>query len=1190
MKKIIAIILCCIMFFTSLPLSVFAEELSSIQSQGPQIGFEKNPTPSPEEDFTFDPDSNICFSYNGSDEYVVIPSSFRYKGETLDVDCLWEYDYNGFIGNEKVKSVYISPGISEIEGYYFSYCTSLEQIFIPASVSHIGIDGRSAFEGCLNLNRVYIESLESWLGITFGSSVSNPLSDRKAWPVTSTSGDLYLNGELVTDIVIPDSITTVKPYAFYSYDKLESVVFHENVISVRNSAFSGCSGLTFVEFLGDTDVKNSGLNTCENVVFICNRNSKPAEYAIENNIPIIFSDEYYSELSALKQGENSVYFNGEGISASGMLSVIIDFSFKEERTLSNKKITVTFPLGSSLIDKSGITIDNEPVEYTTTYRTVTINIDPSKTKGRIRFTVKPKSDNKKSSAVATVEYTENGETTKEYIATAYYNPPKLTLNADNVTTEKTITVTGQTSPNKEVSIYIDNKHYCKVFANKVGDYSATIELPKPQGTKVYVISATADTSDGKKKTVYANVTYNEHIPTVTQCTLEHSGQSVDLIGNSNKSLIYTFVPQNEYSVVIYVDDPGTTRKVVVNSTDTRGTTYSMDAKWNSDRNAFVANGYFNENDTSYVPRNLSVNMVASDEPVSFSDTQSFENRMDQFREATKDVAAPKDVIIHENTDTSLDAEIVFPSDESTNGGEEKTSRARIEETTKENLPQDPAKEGYIPLTDDEGKTLWVKHSADESLWPSRSDVQQTINIFDPVNDSGISLVFDGAMAFADHYKILEDAPAANAISKSLSKILGPLGMMGTYNDYQELIDKVNNSNLPEAEKARLLQSLNTSLGLSMAMGILEQAAGFVGGGMVDGKYAAVLKLLKLGTPTGIAMSCGLLALGCMSTWAQNKLMDNANDMIDDSFRKFAANANQSGSGVNMSSLALNQPIPIIDPSGYVYDNVTNERLEGVTATAYYIPEDETDPNFWDNIPSDDNYGIYWDASEYSQVNPLMTDSEGRYAWDVPAGWWRVKYYKDGYETTWSEWLPVPPPQTEVNIGMTPTTVPHTHDYQVVVIDPTCITGGYSRFTCECGHSYIGDETQALGHDNVSYSGKPGTCSSTGWTAYEVCQRCDNSSYLALDKDPNHHTYLGGVCADCGYSDPEFEPAVGDINGDGSINAVDSNLLARIIAGTYKLDDEETEMLVADINGDSLINAVDSNLLKRIIAGSYKVSE
>ena len=74
-------------------------------------------------------------------------------------------------------------------------------------------------------------------------------------------------------------------------------------------------------------------------------------------------------------------------------------------------------------------------------------------------------------------------------------------------------------------------------------------------------------------------------------------------------------------------------------------------------------------------------------------------------------------------------------------------------------------------------------------------------------------------------------------------------------------------------------------------------------------------------------------------------------------------------------------------------------------------------DFWDNPPGENEYGNMWNAAEFSQLNPQITDAEGRYAWDVPEGWWRVKYEIKDYETTWSEWLPVPPPQTEVNIGM-----------------------------------------------------------------------------------------------------------------------------------------------------------------------------
>lgn len=61
--------------------------------------------------------------------------------------------------------------------------------------------------------------------------------------------------------------------------------------------------------------------------------------------------------------------------------------------------------------------------------------------------------------------------------------------------------------------------------------------------------------------------------------------------------------------------------------------------------------------------------------------------------------------------------------------------------------------------------------------------------------------------------------------------------------------------------------------------------------------------------------------------------------------------------------------------------------------------------------------VKWDAEEYAQENPLFTDENGYYRWDVPQGLWQVKFEKDGYETTYSEWLPVPPPQLDVNIAM-----------------------------------------------------------------------------------------------------------------------------------------------------------------------------
>lgn len=101
----------------------------------------------------------------------------------------------------------------------------------------------------------------------------------------------------------------------------------------------------------------------------------------------------------------------------------------------------------------------------------------------------------------------------------------------------------------------------------------------------------------------------------------------------------------------------------------------------------------------------------------------------------------------------------------------------------------------------------------------------------------------------------------------------------------------------------------------------------------------------------------------------------------------------------------------IDPSGYVYEGVPSNRIQGVTATCYYK---ETVEDMYGDLHENI---VLWDAAEYAQENPLFTDEDGFYRWDVPQGLWQVKFEKEGYVTTYSDWLPVPPPQLDVNIAM-----------------------------------------------------------------------------------------------------------------------------------------------------------------------------
>ena len=94
--------------------------------------------------------------------------------------------------------------------------------------------------------------------------------------------------------------------------------------------------------------------------------------------------------------------------------------------------------------------------------------------------------------------------------------------------------------------------------------------------------------------------------------------------------------------------------------------------------------------------------------------------------------------------------------------------------------------------------------------------------------------------------------------------------------------------------------------------------------------------------------------------------------------------------------------PIGDPSGFVFEGIESNRLEGVTTTLYRA-DDESGTN-----------ARFWNAEDYDQKNPLTTDTEGKYLWMVPNGWWQVRYALEGYEAAETEWMIVPPVRTEVN--------------------------------------------------------------------------------------------------------------------------------------------------------------------------------
>jgi len=134
----------------------------------------------------------------------------------------------------RITSITIPEGVKHIGKNAFVtgdsyYSSRLETVYIPSSVVSIG---ENAFYH--SIKKVYITDIAAWCGIDFANQEANPLSYAK---------NLYINEVLITDLEIPDSVTSIGDYAFNNCSKLTSITVPNSVTSIGNSTFYNCRNL-----------------------------------------------------------------------------------------------------------------------------------------------------------------------------------------------------------------------------------------------------------------------------------------------------------------------------------------------------------------------------------------------------------------------------------------------------------------------------------------------------------------------------------------------------------------------------------------------------------------------------------------------------------------------------------------------------------------------------------------------------------------------------------------------------------------------------------------------------------------------------------------------------------------------------------------------------------------------------------
>ena len=254
-----------------------------------------------------------------------------------------------------------------------------------------------------------------------------------------------------------------------------------------------------------------------------------------------------------------------------------------------------------------------------------------------------------------------------------------------------------------------------------------------------------------------------------------------------------------------------------------------------------------------------------------------------------------------------------------------------------------------------------------------------------------------------------------------------------------------------------------------------------------------------------------------------------------------------------------------EPTGNVYEAVEGNKVKDAAITVYYKESDNAE-------------AIVWNAADYDQANPILTDEYGNFSVDVPEGKWKIECKKDGYTTAESDWLDVPPVQTEVNFSIVSKAAP---EIKSAEFKDGKLTVVFSKFV---DVSTVDAKTISVDTKAAITVAPQLLAEGDKYADTFVITGADNAKSVIITNGIK--SYAGVAAAGKSFALTATKSEPGDVNGDGAINLKDVVLLRRYIAGGWNVTVDED---IADVNSDKTVNLKDVVLLRRYIAGGWDVA-
>ena len=196
-----------------------------------------------------------------------LPNSFlQNKTSLIEVvlpDNITEIESYAFNSCSRLEKV-VAPGVKIIKNSAFYYCQSLTDI----DISKFTYIGNNAFAECKKLCPTKLADDISYLGESaFYRTGITEITIPET--ITSLNSSLFYECSKLTKVTLPNSLVSIGNYAFYRCTMLQSIDIPESVVSIGYNAFYGCKELREITIPSNVQsIGSSFISACDSIMTV----------------------------------------------------------------------------------------------------------------------------------------------------------------------------------------------------------------------------------------------------------------------------------------------------------------------------------------------------------------------------------------------------------------------------------------------------------------------------------------------------------------------------------------------------------------------------------------------------------------------------------------------------------------------------------------------------------------------------------------------------------------------------------------------------------------------------------------------------------------------------------------------------------------------------------------------------------